>query len=189
MKSLILKNRSYRRFYSKNKIKHSFLEELVDLARLSASGANIQPLKYIISTDDIENIKIYDCLNWAGYLSDWDGPIESERPTGYIILLGDTNISKNFGIDPGIACQSILLGAVEKDFGGCIFASINRKKLIESLKIPAQFEVLNVIALGKPKENVILKDINSDGDIKYFRDANNNHIVPKRKLADILVNI
>ena len=87
---------------------------------------------------------IFSCLAWAGYLKDWPGPEESERPTGYIIILGDTEIAKDFGCNHGIAAQSILLGATEMGFGGCMIASIQRNKLAELLKIPPRYEILLV---------------------------------------------
>jgi len=86
----------------------------VELARLSASSANLQPLKYFLSYDAGTNQKIFSCLKWAGYLRNWQGPAEGERPSAYIVILGDTKISTSFGYDPGIAAQSILLGAVER---------------------------------------------------------------------------
>ena len=187
LKELILKNRSYRRFYEEENIDNSTLADLVDLARLSASGANKQPLKYITSTNREINEKIFSCLAWAAYLKDWDGPEKGERPNAYIIILGDKNISTSFGCDHGIATQSILLGAVEKGYGGCIIGSIKKEDLSRLLMIPDQFEILLVIALGKPKEKVIIEEISSDGDIKYYRDENGIHHVPKRKLEDIII--
>lgn len=187
MKNLIEKNRSYRRFWADYALDNKTLEDLVDLGRLSASAANLQPLKYIISSTKDKNNKIFGCLKWAGYLKDWDGPVESERPTGYIVVLGDTLICKNFGVDPGIASQSILLGAVDKGLGGCLFGAIDKSKLVESLDIPSNLEVLLVIAIGKPKENIILKDIEPGDDIKYYRNEDNTHIVPKRSLKDIIL--
>jgi len=187
LKELILKNRSYRRFYEEENIDNSTLADLVDLARLSASGANKQPLKYITSTNREINEKIFSCLAWAAYLKDWDGPEKGERPNAYIIILGDKNISTSFGCDHGIAAQSILLGAVEKGYGGCIIGSIKKEDLSRLLMIPDQFEILLVIALGKPKEKVIIEEISSDGDIKYYRDVNGIHHVPKRKLEDIII--
>lgn len=187
LKELILKNRSYRRFYEEENIDNSTLADLVDLARLSASGANKQPLKYITSTNREINEKIFSCLAWAAYLKDWDGPEKGERPNAYIIILGDKNISTSFGCDHGIAAQSILLGAVEKGYGGCIIGSIKKEDLSRLLMIPDQFEILLVIALGKPKEKIIIEEISSDGDIKYYRDVNGIHHVPKRKLEDIII--
>ncbi|MCK4418968.1 nitroreductase family protein, partial [Candidatus Aerophobetes bacterium] len=110
----IIKNRSYRRFYEEVSIKLETLRELVDLARLSSSAGNLQPLKYILSSDPQKNALIFPHLAWAGYLKDWSGPCEGERPSAYIIILGDKEITHSFGCDHGIAAQSILLGATEK---------------------------------------------------------------------------
>jgi nitroreductase len=187
LKDLILKNRSYRRFHEDRAIDCDVLKELVDLARLSASAANRQPLKYVLSCDLQMNAAIFPHLGWAGYLRDWDGPIEGERPSAYIILLVDTDINKNAGCDHGIAAQSILLGAAEKGLGGCMFGSIQREKLQKALKLPSQYNILLVIALGKPKETVVLETVGTDGNIEYWRDQDEVHHVPKRSLDDLLV--
>jgi len=187
IQDLILKNRSYRRFYQDHKISIEELTELVNLARLSPSGKNLQPLKYFLSVDDVTNEKIFSTLAWAGYLKDWDGPEEGEKPSGYIIILGDTRLTKNFMCDHGIVSQSMLLGAVEKGLGGCIFGSIKREKLKELLKIENHFEVLLVIAIGKPKEKVVIEKV-IDNNIKYFRDENQTHYVPKRNLKEIIIS-
>ena len=189
VRELILKNRSYRRFYQDVKIDESVLRELVDLARLSASASNRQPLKYILSNTPERNDLIFHHIRWAGYLKDWDGPEEGERPSAYIIVLGDKTISQNYFWDHGLACQSILLGACEKGLGGCMFASADKKGLTEKLGIPDRYEILAVIALGKPKEKVVLEEVDSTGDIKYWRGENRVHHVPKRKLDDIILKI
>lgn len=188
LKELVEKNRSYRRFYQDVKIEKETLEELIDLARLSSSGANLQSLKYIISNEEEKNNKIFPHLRWAGYLKDWDGPTEGERPSAYIIMLADKEISKNFYWDHGIACQSILLGAVEKGYGGCMFGAIDKGGLIQALGIPDKYELLLVIALGKPKEIVVLEELTDSADVKYWRDENGVHHVPKRSLKDIIIN-
>jgi len=184
---LILKNRSYRRFYEDHKISTETLRELVDLARLSPSGGNLQPLKYKLSSDAETNNKIFPCLAWAGYLADWPGPAEGERPSAYIIILEDSSIKKEVKNDQGIASQSILLGAVENGLGGCIIGSIKKEKLREVIKIPAHLEILLVIALGKPKEIVVIENLPTDGNIKYWRDENGVHHVPKRGLDEIVI--
>jgi len=188
LKELILRNRSYRRFYQNEKISQAQLRDWVDLARNSASARNGQSMKYIFCTDNSFNAKIFELLSWAGYLKEWAGPKEGERPSAYIILLNDTLISGNYFCDDGIAIQSILLGATEAGFGGCIIHSVNRIKLREILHLSDQYEILYVLALGKPKEIVVLDEVIND-EIKYWRDENSVHHVPKRALDEIILEV
>lgn len=185
---LIRKNRTYRRFYEEVKIKRDILEELVDLARLSSSGANLQPLKYFLSCDETRNNLIFPHLRWAGYLKDWEGPEPGDRPSAYIVMLADGEISSNVFWDHGIACQSILLGACEKGLGGCMFGSVDKAGLSKALEIPERYELLLVIALGKPKEIVVLEELGDTQNIKYWRDEQGVHHVPKRSLGDLILN-
>lgn len=189
IKDLIKKNRSYRRFYQDVPIGPETLRDIVDLARLSASAANLQPLKYILSSDPEKNSLIFPCLGWAAYLKDWDGPPEGERPSAYIIVLCDTNICKDLRWpDHGIACQSILLGAVDLGYGGCMIGSVNHQRLRDVLDIPKSYEILLAIALGKPMEDVVIDEVGPQGDIKYRRDSKGVHHVPKRSLDEIIVD-
>ncbi len=187
LEELIRKNRSYRRFYQDVSVDLETLRELVNLARLSASAANLQPLKYILSCDPETNALIFPHTRWAGYLKDWPGPAEGERPAAYIIILGDTTISKSFGCDHGIAAQSIMLGATERGLGGCMIGSIDRDGLRRALNIPEHLEILLILALGKPKEKVVIEEVGPDGDIRYYRDSADVHHVPKRALRELIV--
>lgn len=188
LRGLILANRSYRRFDESFPVDKNSLRELVDLARLSASSANAQPLKYFLACTPEMNEKIFPCLKWAGYLKDWGGPQPGERPSAYIVILGDLSIKQNFGIDPGIAAQSILLGASEKGLGGCMIASCSPKTLKDVLILDDRFEILLVLALGKPTEKVVIEPVGDSGSIMYYRDAEQIHHVPKRSLDEIIVN-
>ena len=187
IKDLVLKNRSYRRFHQNEIIELNTLTELVDLARLSASAANLQPLKYIISSESVKNENIFKTLGWAGYLKDWNGPVEGEKPSAYIVILNDLSINKNPSLDTGIAAQSILLGSIEKDLGGCMIGNINKVELRSLLNIDDNFEINLVIALGKPKEMVVINEIGLPADVKYWRDENAIHHVPKRSLNEIIL--
>jgi len=187
LKELVVNNRSRRRFYQEAAIDRETLVELVDLARLSASGANRQPLRYILSHTPERNAQIFPLLGWAAYLKDWPGPEEGERPSGYIVILGDKRISSAFGVDHGIAAQSILLGATEKGLGGCIIATIHQDQLRQALDIPDDYAILLALALGKPKEQVQIEAVGEDGDIRYWRDADGVHHVPKRSLDEIII--
>ena len=188
LQELVLKNRSYRRFHQDVSIELETLRGLVDLARLSASGGNHQPLKYLLSCDPEKNATIFSQLGWAAYLKDWPGPAEGERPSAYIIILGDRQIRESFGPDHGIATQSILLGATEAGLGGCIIATIRKERLRQALSIPDHYEILLVLALGVPKEIVKIEAVRPDGDIKYWRDEQGIHHVPKRSLDEIILD-
>ena len=188
IRDLIMSNRSCRRFHEESAIERRTLEQLVDLARLSPSAANFQPLKYTLSCEPKRNAAIFPHLAWAGYLKDWPGPSPGERPSAYIVILGDTEITKNFGCDHGIAAQSILLGAREKGLAGCMIGLIDREELRSTLDIPARHEILLVIALGKPREEIVLEEVGPAGDIKYWRDPSGVHHVPKRSLKELILD-
>lgn len=185
---LVKRNRSYRRFYEEHEIGRETLLQLIDLARLSASGANKQTLRYYLSNDRETNGKIFPELGWAAYLKDWSGPEVGERPSAYIVIVQDEQQKVMGGPAYGIAAQSILLGAVELGLGGCMIANLQRAGLRAALHIPEGLEIVLVIALGKPKECVVIDEIEADGDIKYWRDENQIHHVPKLKLQDIIMN-
>ncbi len=189
LRQLVLKNRSYRRYNNSHVIKKEELLELIDLARMTPSARNLQPLKYMISNNPERNTQIFSALKWAGYLKDGGIDIEEkERPSAYIIILGDRDITTTYNIDIGIAAQTILLGAVEKGLGGCIIGTVNKELLLDRFNIPDRFEILVVIALGKPVEKVELETM-QEGNVKYWRDHNNIHHVPKRVLKEIVLDI
>jgi nitroreductase len=187
-KDLVKESRSYRRFDESVTMSMSVLEELVSLARISPSGANRQPLKFKLFNDPDDNAAIFECLAWAGALPDWDGPAEGERPVAYIMILGDTEISKSFAVDEGIMAQSMMLGAAEKGFGGCMLGAINRKKLRELFDIPERYEILLMLALGKPAEEVVLEDLEEGESTNYWRDEEDVHHVPKRTLDELILS-
>src|SRR5665811_19887 len=157
IRDIVIKNRSYRRFDQSVKITPQQIESWIELARFSASGRNMQSLKYVVSTNEKINEKIFPNLGWAGYLTNWKGPEEGERPVAYIAVLHDTSLAENYYCDDGIAVQSILLGAVEDGFGGCIIGSVNKRKVSKILELPDHLEILWVLALGKPAETAIIE--------------------------------
>jgi nitroreductase len=188
-RTLVETNRSYRRFDASKPIAEATLTEIVDLARHTPSAGNMQPLKYILSHTPETNSQVFDAIGWAAYLPDWPGPGPEERPTGYIIMLVDTEIGGSWApTDAGIAVQTMLLAAVDKGLGGVMFGNIRKKKLRESLDIPESLDIFLVLALGTPVEKIVLKDVGADGSIKYYRDPDMTHHVPKRALADIVVS-
>ena len=186
--TLVRMSRSYRRFDESHPIAGEVLRELVRLAQYSPTGNNMQPLKFWLSNTPEMNAKIFPHLGWAGSLPDWRGPEEGERPSAYIIILGDTEVQLTFGVDHGIAAQSIMLGAAEKGLGGCMIGSARRKALAAELDIAERYQILLALALGKPDETVVTEPLQADGSVKYYRDDASVHHVPKRSLEDLIVH-
>ncbi len=189
LKELVMKNRSYRRFNQGVEVTEETLRELVELARLTPSGMNKQPLRYVLSCGKETNEKVFSTLKWAGYLTDWEGPEEGERPSAYIVMLKDTALGPYSVQDEGISAQTILLGATEKGLGGCMLSNVNRGALKELLGLEEKYEVAMVIAIGKPIEEVVIDKLGEDGGFKYWRDAERIHHVPKRELEELIVSL
>ena len=186
-RDLVTKCRSCRRFESGVPVTEETLRELVELACYVPSAKNLQPLKFVAVSDSAAVASLFPLLSWAGYLADWPGPAEGERPQAYIVMLCDLHISCEFGCDSGIAAQTILLGATASGLGGCIVASLDREKIRGLLKIPDRFSILMVIALGKPSETVVIDQMSDHDSVRYFRDAHGIHHVPKRMLEETLL--
>ena len=186
-KALVTGSRTRRVFDESRPLDVATLESLVELARLTPSGMNRQPLKYVVVADAPLCGEIFPLLGWAGYLRDWSGPAEGERPTGYIVVLLDRTIADSPGCDHGIASQTIMLGAQAAGLGGCMIGTVNRKKLAKALDLSDTFEVLLVLALGVPVEEVVIEPLPSDGKIEYWRGTDGRHHVPKRSLDELIV--
>jgi nitroreductase len=191
-KDLVLANRSYRRFDGTHAVDGTELRDLVDLVRTTPSGGNLQPLKYVLSCSAAGNALVYETLAWAAYLPEWKGPPVNERPTAYVVMLVDRTITRAIQIrlaefDAGISAQTILLGAVERGLGGCIFASLRREELGRRLGLPDTLEIALVIALGRPVEKVVLDVLTPGGSVKYWREPDGTHHVPKRGLEELIL--
>ncbi|PLX47805.1 MAG: nitroreductase [Desulfobulbaceae bacterium] len=186
LNELMRRTRSFRRFQEEKRIAPEILSELIELAGLAGSARNLQPWRYMICRHKHHCRQIFPHLGWAGYLPEWPGPEQGERPAAYILCLLDTDICRNGDIDLGIASQNILLGAMAHGIGGCRIASISAA-LGQELQLPARLELQLVIALGYPAEEVIIVEPEERQDIRYWHGPAHDHYVPKRPLADILL--
>lgn len=181
---VVKRNRSYRRFNG-TPISSEQLRTMVESARLSASAANRQRLRFVLVNDPETSAKIFECLRFAAFLTEWKGPEQSERATAYIVLMSEYELDNNLAIDLGIAAQSMLLTAAEMGIGGCMFRSYNAERISEILGRDGYLPHL-VIALGVPSERVEIV-APKDGDLKYYRDEEDNHLVPKLPLDEIII--
>lgn len=187
---LIYSTRTVRRFREGQPLTHALLTDLVDLARVGGSARNAQVLKYMIITDRGLRQALFPLLGWAGYLSDWPGPVPGERPPAYIICLQEKNLVKGAEAevycDLGIATQNMLLGAAQQGIFGCRIGAFS-PQVHQVLGLDDRYTVLLVLALGYPAETVILEEMGADQDVRYWRDGEGVHHVPKRRLAEVMV--
>ena len=188
LKELLMKNRSYRRFYQNVRISEDELRELVALTSYCASGRNAQALRYRMVTDERVCEQVFHTLAWAGYLKDWPGPEEGERPSAYLIQLLDKDIASNCLCDDGIQLQTLGLSACAEDYGCCIIKAFNNAELRNLLQLPGHLQILHVLALGRPKEKVVIEEMQG-GDVKYWRTEDGVHHVPKRPASELVYRV
>lgn len=187
LKEIVTKNRSFRKFKANESVSYDTLEALIDMARVTPSSKNIQPLKYLLLNQKADTDYVFERLKWAWYLKDWNGPTIEQRPPAYIIMLLDKDLNDNAMIDAGIASQTILLGAVERGLGGCIIRTVNRYEIHKHFNLAEQLEIILVVALGKPDQTVQLTNVEENGNIQYFENENKVHFVPKRSINEVII--
>ena len=186
IRQLLEKDRSIRRFDESRPVSPGQLLQLIDLTRYCASGRNLQPLKYRLVATPEECSRVFPLLAWAAYLSEWPGPEVGERPTAYLVQSLDTRLTQSCLCDDGLQLQAITLGATALGLGGCIIKSFNLTALRQTLALPDWATPLYVLALGYPKETVRLTGV-ENGNIKYSRNPEGVHFVPKRQLEDLII--
>ncbi len=186
LKELLLQTRSYRRFHEDERIAPDILTAAIDAARLCPSARNAQPMKYRLVTSRDECDRIFPDLRWAAYLKDWTGPAAGERPAAYLIQLLDTRIVRDPYCDDGIQALAILLSLTERGLGGCIIKAFHAAHIHEAFHLPDFLQVRTVLALGRPKETVVIEPLPADGDYRYWRDAAGLHHVPKRPIEELI---
>lgn len=188
---LLKKDRSYRGFDESYHFTREQLLRYVDAARYCASSVNRQPLKYYIAYEKEEVKKIQDQTRWARALPQLTLPHPGKCPTAFIVICQDTDLDDNlarYQRDLGITAEAILLMAVEEGLGGCMIGNFTPGSLAQVLELPKHLRPMLVVALGKPDEKIVLTEADRDGDTNYYRDENDVHYVPKRKLEDIVIN-
>lgn len=190
-KDLVLANRSYRGYDENYRLSREDLLDLVDCARLTPSSVNAQPLAYFLAPDKETADKIQPLTKWARALPQLELPHGGMHPTAFIIICQNTEIDSSlarYQKDIGIAAQTILLAAAEKGLGGCMIGNYGAAAVREALSLPAHMAPVLIVALGKPLEKIVLTELAPGENSNYYRDENDVHYVPKRRLEDIVIN-
>ena len=183
---LCKKCRSYRRFDYEKKVTREQLVSFIECARFAASAGNMQRLRFLPVCDTELCDGILSNIKFAAYLKDWGGPAKEERPVAYIVIASEAELNTNLAIDLGISAEAIALAAAEAGVGSCMFRSFSKEGLESLLELGDMTPHL-VISFGYPSETVLLEDA-ENGEIKYYRDENDRHIVPKLPLSELIID-
>lgn len=181
--SAIRNRRSIRRFQNKP-VPDAVLKELADLARLYASGGNMQPMKTAIVSKQPGVDTVFSSLNWAMYLPGF-AIREDQRPMAYLVLIGDKSIRTPYQFDLGAMATSVMLAAMEFGLSSCCLAIARKGIVRQLLELPENLEPEVVIALGYADQQS--SEVAFTADQKYRELENGDMQVPKRSLADTLL--
>jgi len=181
----IISRRTIRKF-RQDRIDHKILKKMVNAARLAPSGANLQPLEYLIIDDDVLKEKVFPNIAWAAYIKPEGNPGEGEKPAAYIIILANRNISRMPGMGIGGSAENMNLVAEEEGIGCCWIEAFNKKQIDQIISAPDNLSVELIFAIGYPKEKPVSEDIRKGSSIKYYKDDSGTLHVPKRSLEDII---
>ncbi|MCK4806342.1 MAG: nitroreductase family protein [Candidatus Aegiribacteria sp.] len=180
-------NRSVRRFRENERIAEQQLLKFIDSARLAPCGANLQLLRFTPVTERKHCSRIFPLLKWAGYLEEWNGPEEGERPPAYIVIHAPIEERRHIPVDIGIAAAYVVLAARESGYGSCMIMSFDENLIEKAAGTPEGYHPFLVIAFGVPGEETVLEE--ADGGIRYYRDAKDRHHVPKLALYKLIVPV
>ena len=143
----IQKRRSVRA-YKSTPIPEEKLMKILEAGRLAPSASNIQPWHFIVVKDPEKRKKLAKS-KWARFLA--------EAPV-VIVGCGNQKASpKWFMVDVAIAMQNMVLAATGEGLGTCWVGSFNEKEVKELLKIPENYRVIALLAVGYPRENWTLQ--------------------------------
>lgn len=183
---LLKTRRTYRRFEQKA-ISDEILEDMLTAVRYASSAANKQPISYVVVRNPEKVKEVFDLTKWAGYFpNDTGRPKAGEEPVLFIGIVENLDISKNYAdTDAGLAISNLTLAAWSHGVGSCMIGACNKPKLSEMFGLTEDQQLHTVVAFGYPSHKSYIEDV-KDGAIKYYLDENQDYVVPKRKLDDIV---
>ena len=173
------------RLFQQRPVPRELLTVMVDVARVAPSGANMQPLRFVVVDEPELCERVFAQTAWAGHVAPRRTPGPGHRPTAYVAVLIDRRVRATGGEhDAGAAMMSMILTAAEAGVGACWIGSLQRARLAEILGIPADLAIDSVLALGYPAEQPVADECT--GDTRYWLDADDVLHVPKHRLADVM---
>ncbi len=183
--TLLRKNRSHRAFDTSYTVAMRQLETIVAVNPKLPSGRNAQTLRFKLLDAQSGGEDFCRYLHLGGYLPELHLPAPGTEPKAFIIICSTEPESPIVDIDLGISLQSMALKAVEIGLNALIVRAFNKKEIKETLGLPS--DPLAVLAIGKGTETIVLDEVPAGSDLRYYRDADGIHHVPKITVSDLLI--
>ncbi len=183
--TLLRKNRSHRAFDTSYTVAKRQLEAIVSVNDKLPSGRNAQTLRFRLLDAPGGGEDFCRFLHLGGYLPELHLPVPGTEPKAFIIVCSTEAESPIVNIDLGISLQSMALKAVEIGLNALIVKAFNRQEIKEALGLP--LDPLAVLAIGKGTERIVLDEVHTGSDLRYYRDADGTHHVPKIAVSELLI--
>ncbi len=183
--TLLRKNRSHRAFDTSYTVAMRQLEAIVSVNDKLPSGRNAQTLRFRLLDAPGGGEDFCRFLHLGGYLPELHLPVPGTEPKAFIIVCSTEAESPIVNIDLGISLQSMALKAVEIGLNALIVKAFNRQKIKVALGLP--LDPLAVLAIGKGTERIVLDEVHTGSDLRYYRDADGTHHVPKIAVSELLI--
>ena len=170
------------RKYQDKPVPREVLEKILEAARLAPSARNSEPWHFIAVTD-AEKRQALSKGTWAKFLT--QAPL-------VIVACGDKKASPDwYAIDVALAVENIVLTAVSEGLGTCCVGSFNEKDVKALLKIPENFEVLVMLAVGYTGEKLDLssKLLNLVRTRKYLSEIASEETYGKRLIPQKITEL
>lgn len=137
-----IRNRTSVRSYEITSIPEDTIVKIIEAARLAPSAHNRQPWHFIAVKEEDKRIQIANGCMYGRFLA---------RSPVVIVACGDKQVSSGwYVIDTAIALEHIALAATALGLGTCWIGLFNQEDIREMLKIPKNFEIVALMALGYP---------------------------------------
>lgn len=188
LEQLLIERRSIRKFDQSKKISKEDISAILSSIRYASCGNNRQRLRYLSIEGEAKVEEVFAITKWAASLPQGVGqPKEGEHPVYFVALLYDPKTSGPFGgIDQGLAISNMTLTAMKKGIGSCIIGNFNHNKFRELIPYEEHLTCDVLIAFGYPTIRSQIKDISLDEDPSYYLDEENNYVVPKYRVEDLV---
>jgi len=138
------------RHYKPQTIEKDKLERVLNAARLSPSGNNIQPWKFILVKDAATKRKMVPLC--------WNQKFVAEAPL--VIVACALKVESTVGgvipthvVDTSIAVTHLMLAAAHEGLGTCWVGAFESQPVKELLAIPDDVEIAAIIPIGFPVDD------------------------------------